>query len=254
MADEKGKPIRQTNGRFQKRQPLASSSFAADASVPASPQAELGSDPSADAFSVPSLHEGSEPSEEQVNEIGVSDSFVTSWGHEEEGTGSMSAIEEAEVPSPSDTEGKEGEAPAPAKPSVSSNPSVPEEGPMPAPKEKPVPQMAPAEEAPLKNPAPSNRFDGKPYQVLLNALFAFFVTALSLGIAFPWVYCRLEAWGYDHTVYEGKRVHFDGHGGQLIGKWVLWWFLSLITLTVFAWWLPLELAAWKVRHCHFVEA
>ncbi|MCI2111217.1 MAG: DUF898 family protein [Bacilli bacterium] len=251
MVDEKEKPIRQANGRFQKRPPAASSPFAADSEAP---QTELGSPSPANAFSVPNLHEGAEPSEEQVNEIGVSDSFVTSWGHEEEGTEPASALEEAAPPSSPEAEGKGGEAPAPAEPSVLSGPSVPAEGLVATPKEEPVTQTVPVKKAPLKNPGPSNRFDGKPYQVLFNALFAFFVTALSLGIAFPWVYCRSVAWGYDHTIYEGKRIHFDGHGGQLIGKWILWWFLSLITLTVFAWWLPLKLAAWKARHCHFVEA
>jgi|GEM_PF-1356102 len=105
---------------------------------------------------------------------------------------------------------------------------------------------------PVDKPVPQNSyFDGKPWQVLLNYLLDFFAIVLTLGIAFPWVYCHDLRWEYDHMVYEGKRLHFDGRGSQLIGHWILWYFLTAITLGIYGWWIPIKLMKWKVKHCHF---
>jgi hypothetical protein len=99
--------------------------------------------------------------------------------------------------------------------------------------------------------APQSSFDGKPWQVFVNLIVNSLLLLLTLGIAFPWVYCRNLRWESDHMIYDGKRMRFDGRGAQLIGHWILWYFLSLITLTIFAWWIPIKLQKWKVKHCHF---
>lgn len=85
----------------------------------------------------------------------------------------------------------------------------------------------------------------------MNLIVNSLLLLLTLGIAFPWVYCRNLRWESDHMIYDGKRMRFDGRGAQLIGHWILWYFLSLITLTIFAWWIPIKLQKWKVKHCHF---
>jgi hypothetical protein len=130
----------------------------------------------------------------------------------------------------------------------------------PAPAQPASPVVAPLPPAPenfnrvrpIEKPVSQNSyFDGKPWQVLLNDLLDFFAIVLTLGIAFPWVYCHDLRWEYDHMVYEGKRMHFDGHGSQLIGHWIIWYLLTVITLGIYGWWIPIKLMKWKVKHCHF---
>jgi len=119
---------------------------------------------------------------------------------------------------------------------------------------EPSPLQSPSGGAPSEPPAkeiPPSYFDGKAIQVLGNLVFGFFALLLTLGIALPWVYCRQIRWDCDHMVYEGKRLHFDGRGSGLLAKWIGWYLLSLITLGIYAWSLPIKFQQWKVKHCHF---
>ena len=52
-----------------------------------------------------------------------------------------------------------------------------------------------------------------------------------MGIGAPWGACMIYSYQINHTVYNGKRLKFEGTGEELfvnIFKWVL---LSIITLT-----------------------
>ena len=50
---------------------------------------------------------------------------------------------------------------------------------------------------------------------------------------------------------DGRRLTFDGKGAQLFGNYIKWWLLSVVTFSIYAWFIPNRLRAWKVKHTHY---
>lgn len=73
-------------------------------------------------------------------------------------------------------------------------------------------------------------FTGGAFANFFMALAARLATILSLGIAYPFMVCWRERWVASHTYINGKRLKFDGNGAELIGKYIIWWLLSIVTL------------------------
>ena len=93
-------------------------------------------------------------------------------------------------------------------------------------------------------------FDGWLLQEIGWFLLGFLVTIITIGICFPVAYCWMLRWNYKHTLYDGKRLTFDGKASQLIGKWVCWLLLCVPTIGIFALFIPKKLMNWKVSHLH----
>jgi uncharacterized membrane protein YjgN (DUF898 family) len=53
-----------------------------------------------------------------------------------------------------------------------------------------------------------------------------------------------------HAVVDGKRLSFDGTGGQLFGNWIKWFLLSVITCGIYGFWVAPRLYNWVVSHTH----
>ena len=80
--------------------------------------------------------------------------------------------------------------------------------------------------------------------VLLGSLF-------TLGIAYPFLVCMKEKWLKSHTFVNGRQLEFDGNGAQLIGKYIIWLLLSVVTFGIYALLrLPLNMQRWKTKHTH----
>lgn len=94
-------------------------------------------------------------------------------------------------------------------------------------------------------------FDGGLLGLVVNSIGAFFLTILTLGIAYPWALCMKERWICRHTVIEGRRLCFTGSGLGLFGTWIKIFLLSLITLGIYAFWAGIAVKKWKVRHMVF---
>lgn len=97
-------------------------------------------------------------------------------------------------------------------------------------------------------PAETSVFDGSFIGYLGVNLAIAFLSTLTLGLAFPWLWCYKRRWVYSHTCINGYRLHFDGKGIQIFGKWLLWILLTIITLTIFALWIPIRLKKWEIKH------
>ena len=93
-------------------------------------------------------------------------------------------------------------------------------------------------------------FDGWLLQEIGWFLLGFLVTIITIGICFPVAYCWMLKWNYKHTLYDGKRLTFDGKASQLIGKWICWLLLCIPTVGIFALFIPKKLMNWKVSHLH----
>ena len=86
---------------------------------------------------------------------------------------------------------------------------------------------------------------------ILYTLLAGIIAALSLGLLTPWGICILYKWEAEHTVIEGRRLGFDGTGGQLFGNWIKWWFFTIITLGIYGFWVNIRLKQWITKHTYF---
>ena len=116
------------------------------------------------------------------------------------------------------------------------------------------PQVKPAPYVPeaVLTP-PKSEFDGGFWGLLGVNLLVGLVSVISLGFAFPAMYCFRLRWFYKHTVINGKRLAFNGKGRQLFGRYILWCFLSVITCGIFALWLPIKYKKWETKHVEFAQ-
>ena len=111
--------------------------------------------------------------------------------------------------------------------------------------------VAPASEPEeLINTYPSKYKAGAIAEFFMSFL-VFLGSVCTLFIAYPFLFCAKEKWKASRTYINGRRLEFDGNGGQLIGKWILWLFLCIITLMIYAiLCMPLNMQRWKTKHTH----
>ena len=96
-------------------------------------------------------------------------------------------------------------------------------------------------------------FDGGLLQQIGWTLLGGLITTITLGICYPWALCMIYGWETRHTVVEGRRLNFDGTGGQLFGNWIKWFLLTIITLGIYSLWLSIALKKWKAKHTFFAN-
>ena len=91
-------------------------------------------------------------------------------------------------------------------------------------------------------------FDGGLLGLIGVNLVVSILSALTLGLAWPALWCYKLRWVYSHTVVGGYRLKFNGKGGQLFGKYILWVLLTIVTLSIYAWWIPIKYKKWETSH------
>ena len=96
-------------------------------------------------------------------------------------------------------------------------------------------------------------FDGGVLELIGWRILAFLITIVTLGIAAPWAQCMLYSWQIKHTVYNGKRLKFEGTGGDLFVNIFKWIFFSIITLGIYIFFIPVRKARWVVSNIHFED-
>ena len=80
-------------------------------------------------------------------------------------------------------------------------------------------------------------------QIALIVVAAFLVL---LGLS--WAVVRGIKWETKNTIISGNRVKFNGNAFQLLGNALKWTFLTIITIGIYALWLPIKIRKWKVKH------
>ena len=85
--------------------------------------------------------------------------------------------------------------------------------------------------------------------IILGVVAAFLVL---LGLA--WAEIRFMKWETKHTIISGNRVKFNGNAFQLLGNCIKWTFLTIITVGIYALWLPIKVRKWKVKHMELQPA
>ncbi|MBS9784612.1 MAG: hypothetical protein KGV54_00725 [Oceanivirga sp.] len=57
----------------------------------------------------------------------------------------------------------------------------------------------------------------------------------------------------NNTVIEGKKLDFNGKGLNLLGKWLLWLVLGIITLGIYNIIVPFKLKQWEVDNTSILK-
>ena len=81
-------------------------------------------------------------------------------------------------------------------------------------------------------------------------IFCKLLTFISFGILYPFGICYKQRWIAKHTVINRKKIVFDGKAVSLIGHYLLWWLLSIITFGIYALWLPINVTKWYTKNTH----
>ncbi len=93
-------------------------------------------------------------------------------------------------------------------------------------------------------------FDGGVLGIIGVNLFSNILTFISFGLLFPFVICYKQRWFTKHTIINRKKIVFTGKSLSLIGNYLLWWFLCIITFGIFGLWLPIKIENWKAKNTH----
>ncbi|MGL4735891.1 MAG: hypothetical protein ACRCW2_00415 [Cellulosilyticaceae bacterium] len=88
--------------------------------------------------------------------------------------------------------------------------------------------------------------------VILNIKFLLICIG-TLGIAYPWALCMKYKATQHHTVICGKRLKFIGNPQELIGHWLWWWFLSIITFGIFGFVAHIRMEQWITANTVFED-
>ncbi len=77
------------------------------------------------------------------------------------------------------------------------------------------------------------------------------IITFTLGLGLPWAVCLKQRWIAKHTTIDGRRLTFDGTGGQLFGNYIKWFLLTIITFGIYGFWLTIKMQQWITKHTHF---
>lgn len=84
-------------------------------------------------------------------------------------------------------------------------------------------------------------------------LWAAILVIVSLGLLTPYVICKKQRYKASRTYISGEKMVFRGKSMQLFGKFLLWWFLSIITFGLFMLFMITSVKKWTIFHTHFVK-
>lgn len=60
-------------------------------------------------------------------------------------------------------------------------------------------------------------------------------------------------WTIRHTEINGRRLKFDGKARQLMGNYIKWFLLTVITIGIYSLWLGIKQKQWEVKHTVFAD-
>lgn len=96
-------------------------------------------------------------------------------------------------------------------------------------------------------------FDGGLLELIGWRILAFLIIGITFGIATPWANCMLYSYQFKHTVYNGKRLKFEGRGGDLFVNYFKWIFFTIITLGIYLLFVPIKKTKWIISNLHYED-
>jgi hypothetical protein len=117
------------------------------------------------------------------------------------------------------------------------------------PSQPPAPQFSGAQPVgPAQPLVLSWDFDGGAATWFVVQLAGLAVTMFTLGICYPWAVVMVYRWKAKHTTINGQRLRFTGSAPGLLGKWIVWLLLCLITFGIYSFWVYPRMTQWIVEH------
>lgn len=96
-------------------------------------------------------------------------------------------------------------------------------------------------------------FDGKLLELWAHIFLKIFITTFTAGILAPFAKCIYKKYIYSHTVYNGKRLKFEGEPVDLFVNYFRWNFFRVITFGIYSFWIPARYKEWELSHVHFED-
>jgi len=96
-------------------------------------------------------------------------------------------------------------------------------------------------------------FDGSLIELIGWRVLAFLITIITLGFGAPWAQCMLYSYQIKHTVYNGKRLKFEGTGGDLFVNMFKWVIFSILTFGIYILFIPVRKTKWVISNIHFED-
>ncbi|MBR2704579.1 MAG: DUF898 family protein [Clostridia bacterium] len=93
-------------------------------------------------------------------------------------------------------------------------------------------------------------FDGNTLQFLGISILSFIINVLSFGLLYPFTVCIKLRWIHKHAFISKKDLEFTGSAVSLWGHYILWTVLSIVTLGIFALWIPILELKWQTKNTH----
>ncbi|MGL4655562.1 MAG: hypothetical protein ACRCWM_06750 [Sarcina sp.] len=94
-------------------------------------------------------------------------------------------------------------------------------------------------------------FDKKVKQYIWFQVKMKILSMVTLGLAYPWILCSKQKSKCENMVICGRRLKFIGNPKDLIGHWILWWFLSAITLGIYLFVVKVRFQQWVTANIIF---
>ena len=94
-------------------------------------------------------------------------------------------------------------------------------------------------------------YDGKLLEIIGYSILSYIITIFTLGLASAWAEKLLIAYNVEHTVYNGKRLKFEGTGASLFVQKFKWIFFTIITLGIYSFWIPIKKQKWISSNIHY---
>ncbi len=100
------------------------------------------------------------------------------------------------------------------------------------------------------NQLKNSTWDGEVLDTIVNSIIASLIISISCGIATPWAICYMMKFVIGHAIIDGKRLSFNGTGGDLFAQWIKWFLLTVITCGIYSFWVTPRLYKWIAEHIH----
>lgn len=93
-------------------------------------------------------------------------------------------------------------------------------------------------------------WEGGAFMLFVHLLAMDLITVFTLGLLFPVGLNLVITYVVEHMVIGGEKVSFGGSGLGLLGHWIVWWILSIITLGIYVFWAMTHMVDWVAENAH----
>ena len=99
-----------------------------------------------------------------------------------------------------------------------------------------------------------SKFTGRLLGLWVNGFLAGLFCVITLGFGAPWALCYMMKWVASNIYIDGRQLVFKGTGGSLLGHYLKWYILTVITCGIYGFWLYIKMIRWVVERTHFADA